>query len=81
MTTMTPDDLVNDANNLHRQLCANLGDEFAGKDAATCVAACMMLAATVALHSGLPPGCFRSLSDAIARQHERHFIGERDARH
>lgn len=81
MTTLTPEDLVWDSNQLHRQLCMSLGDEFVGRDAATCVAACMMLAATVALHSGLPPDSFRSLADAIARQHEKHFMGERNARH
>lgn len=81
MTTMTHEDLVHDANQLHRQLCVRLGEEFHGQDAATCVAACMMLAATVALHSGLPPDSFRSLADAIARQHEKHFLGVHDARH
>jgi hypothetical protein len=79
--TQTPEDLIHDANQLHRQLCIRLGDEFVGRDAATCVAAVMMLSATVALHSGLPPDCFRSLADSIAKQHEKHFMGVLDARH
>lgn len=81
MTTLTPDDLVHEANLLHRALLIKLGDEFAGRDAATVVAALMMVAASVALHAGLPPSNFSSLADAVARNHKRHFMGEANARH
>ena len=78
---MRPESLIDDANALHRRLINRLGNEFDGLDSATCVAACMMLAATVALHSGLPPSAFRHLAESIARQHEKYFLGDGHAKH
>ena len=69
------DDFAEEARRLHRMLLALVGNGFDGKDAARSVAAALMLSASIASSSRLPPTCFRDMAEFVADILERQWEG------